>query len=250
MTAPESNQSSPYVDPSGLSLEIAQKLAQRSSVEYIPPPRLSIAHLFLWTTVSAVIMAIGRTSFRPEQETDVPGSAALETAYWCIMSGLLGLQVTGLCIEAARRWRHGRVPLQPGEWLLVADGAIVVMSFSAFGVHQLFDSLVLLVPFGLGALMVLSIAARRIGAWNAWRWLIITSILAPIVTSLFIYESDARGMIYPAIQAAVWAVAVLRDQQEWPTRNWLHWTGAFTFIVAIALDLSWQIVWVIAMERQ
>jgi hypothetical protein len=253
--AEQPSQGSPFVDPDHLSLQLAQKLAEPTTVEYIPPPRFSIAHLFLWTTFSAVTMAIGRTFIGRLNMIEAEDSrmTALLTTYWCVTSAVYGLQATGLWVEVSRRRKHGRLSLQPGEWLLVAFGTINVAWIAAVGLYRLvldgYDSfaLVLGMLFLLVGLVMLLVAAVKVKAWNAWRWILLSSLVVPVFR-YFIFVDDGTYVFY-AIQAALWLTAVVRDRPQWHERNWLHWTGAFTFIVLLVFEVARDVAWRVMMHN-
>src|SRR5262249_51934879 len=83
-------------------------------------PRLSILHLMVWTATSAVMMAVMRMPREAEEEL-----STFVTAYRIGFAMYAGVVMGGVVMWIARWWRGVRFPTQPGEWLLVEQGATV-----------------------------------------------------------------------------------------------------------------------------
>jgi hypothetical protein len=84
-------------------------------------PRISILHLMVWTATSAAMMAILRLP--NEAAEQLP---AFLTAYRIGFAMYAGVVTGGVLMWIGRWWRGVSFPTQPGEWLLVEQGATVM----------------------------------------------------------------------------------------------------------------------------
>jgi len=87
-------------------------------------PRLSIIHLFAWTAASAVYLAVLRLMFslRPHQPT------TFVMASMVVMAPLQAVFLTGFLLFGYRWSRGWAFAREPGEWILVANGANVALT--------------------------------------------------------------------------------------------------------------------------
>jgi hypothetical protein len=106
---------SPFDDePVGAATPPAEKSAH---------PRISILHLMTWTATSAAMMAVLRLPNEAAEKF-----SAFETAYRVAFAMYAGVVTGGVLMWIARRWRGMSFPTQPGEWLLVEQGATVLLT--------------------------------------------------------------------------------------------------------------------------
>ena len=98
--------------------------------DHIQPPRLSILHLLLWTTVAAVLfkfnMAVAAVVLRAMAgmhgkmvATSIVNRVIAPTRVIMYAAGLVGL---GILIVSKIRGRRGR--LQPGHWMLAVEASL------------------------------------------------------------------------------------------------------------------------------
>jgi hypothetical protein len=256
----EAGERPPFVDPNGLSLTIAQKLAE--PLADIPPPRLSIVHLFLWTTITAVIMALGRSVFlRQQAEFESDGVHALSIAHWYMMSALYGLICSGLIVAVCRKRRSPTVRLEPGERLLVVRGISFVVQMATYALMNLLfgtesynvEMYVAIQAISLSADLALSVwAVVRTDRQPAWRRFFAIAGIAAVAnlvlmggTDAFIWLSWATVIFYVmvVIECVLLVLAIRGDRARSMTRNWLHWFGVFTFIFSTGFFVIWDILW-------
>jgi hypothetical protein len=93
--------------------------------------RISILHLMAWTATSAAMMAVLRLPNEAAEQF-----SAFETAYRITFAMYAGAVTGGVLMWIARRWRGVPFPTQPGEWLLVEQGATVLLTLATIFVGE------------------------------------------------------------------------------------------------------------------
>jgi hypothetical protein len=231
------------------------------------PPRLGIAHLFVWIAASAICLAGAR------QYSEAVGQQrlnAITTVLWSFDAPFRGACLAGLALFLYRCVRGAGFARQPGEWLLIIYGAAVtiwlVFQLAMGHTSRGDNNRSLAVVLGLMAMVtyvveaaLFAVAARRVKAWPAWQvafWLLfaiqiiraaqpfLTGILWSVVGGLSIFS--IVGFTYlPSVVASV--VLIIATLVDWPAsrrRPWTHWVGiaagvasGMTSLMAIAVSL-------------
>ncbi|HEV3024974.1 MAG TPA: hypothetical protein VGX76_21015, partial [Pirellulales bacterium] len=112
-------QPSPNDEETAIPQFVARPIAVRSREMASNPtaaPKLSIAHLLLWTATSALFFAVVRKLAKVP-----PGG--LGTVLVALDGLGVGSAWAGLCVFISRRLRGAGWKIEPGEWLLALVGA-------------------------------------------------------------------------------------------------------------------------------
>lgn len=228
----------------------------RRCVSFCPPPeRLSIAHLLVWTALSAVLLGVDRaTSHLPHIQ---PSSFTRLMSF--IYAPLFGAGVAGLVLMAWRLVTDGpRFPAQPGHWLLVIGGVQSLMHLSLFTFQaivqlgfswELFLAGRFVEELTCGTLLALAIRDSR----RIWRITFVIGLigyalqlLLTIITLLWLEPALLRvELLMHWIVFASCVIAAIDDctQRDW--RDYLHWTGLvvrltyLSLVTAIPYLLHW-----------
>jgi hypothetical protein len=258
--AQQTGQQPPLVDPSGLSFKIAQKLAEPGG--QVPPPRLSIAHLFLWTTLTAVIMALGRSVFlRDISEFESAGMRPFRIVHWYLLSALYGLISSGFVVVVGRKWRSPHVRLDPGERLLIVRAISFLVQMTAYAMMDLMlgtegrtiEMYAVIQAVGSSTDFLLAAwAVLTTGPHSAWRWFFAAGGLAAAVNLAFVASADVftwaswTSVVFyltAAVECLLLVLAIRGDRADSLARNWLHWLGVITFILSVVFFVGWGILW-------
>ncbi|MDX1946075.1 MAG: hypothetical protein SFU86_11815 [Pirellulaceae bacterium] len=240
----------------------------RLSIERRPTEnRLSIAHLLLWMTATALVIA----AVEPPEERPAPASKSAKLQSWVRQSApkilvllIAPLAGMGLAAQVLSIWRGYRLqeffPSQPGHWLLMLIGRLTALVvFVGFGwrIANSFD-LPELMPLLNGVLMVaflilaLGWLAQVIGdvrePWHwhlvfrifAW-WLLVGVLLPSCLAELspaFAVFSIALIVTPPAV--VVWAAGC--DLHQRLPCDIFHWCGIGAFLGIWAILVALPIV--------
>ena len=200
--------------------------------------RLGIAHLFLWVTSSAILMAADRfwyttSRYTSEQYMNVaPQLMALGT--------INGAAFGGLLLFASRRCRDNEFVREPGEWLLCGRGvyvaiwaAIYVLGAAAWRLSPGVPFVGHLVRYGgiAAAAAEPALFAALIFRQQRWSvWQITFSLLAALyccrVWSAVDPWSWRTFYDIPMIGSSLTVIAA--SITEWGrsvNRPWTHWAG-------------------------
>ncbi len=213
----------------------------------------------LWTFWTAVFLGVYRTAYDEIYEgwsLELRFSLRVLLVLFGILFGAIGASATALIHAGIRR----NFPMlrYPGYWLLLIQaGAFgssmtyytVVRVSEQFGRGVLTDVLGLLVS-GFFAAVLYTLAARRL---KELRWKCLLGTQAALTTlHCLAYAAisfvpfmlfDIYGRLYPLLQfgsapLAVWVIVVaVADLVQGQRRDWLHWTGVITFVVAKVIAL-------------
>jgi hypothetical protein len=187
----------------------------------MPRPKLSIAHLMLWTLGTAVVLALSRTqiSFLEDPQgfpSEFPKSDKLSTFFRLsaiVSAPFGGIAVALLLVIVGRLYRRNTLPLcEPGHWILLVSGVMIVLNACTHLVHHaVFQYLVLnahplvrtlgwQVPQGMSFLVA---AALFLLAWRGtpqpprWRFYFLASVammvIAAVVPVVFITLQWSQG---------------------------------------------------------
>jgi hypothetical protein len=212
------------------------------------PERLSIAHLLVWTALSAVLLGVDRaTSQLPHVE---PSSFGRLISF--IYAPLFGAGVSALLLTAWRLATDGpRFPAQPGHWLLVISGVQSLLHLGTFLIQAVVQAgfgweLLLAGRFveelTCGTLFVLAIRESH----RLWRITFVAGLigycLGLLLTvgacfKLFHPENLHVEFVIHWIVLTVCAFAVADDWATHNSRDYLHWTGLvvrFTYLSLVA----------------
>lgn len=212
----------------------------------LQPERLSLAHLFVWTALSAVLLAFDRaTSQAPTVE--ISNFGRIMAFFY---APLFGASVSALGLMAWRLTNGGpRFPVQPGHWLLVISGVQSLLHLS-IGVIQAtaplgFSWELLLLgrlcdELACGTLLWLACRDTRrmwrvafvIGFWGCVFGLVNTTcVLVWVVTPALFY---AEFFVHWVVMMAC-LIAVCGDLATQPQRDYLHWTGIVVRLTYLSL---------------
>ena len=94
-----------------------------------PKPRLSILHLMVWTGLIAAMIGLfrGLCLLLPRSPS------AGEMVVLSLLAVYSGMALGGIVLLALRRFRGMRFPTEPGEWLLVVQGCLVLCGLGTLG---------------------------------------------------------------------------------------------------------------------
>jgi hypothetical protein len=229
-------------------------------------PRLSLVHLFAWTTACAVYMAI----LRPQLARSSSPSATL-TASVAITVPLHGLFLTGFLLFGYR-WLRGRAfAREPGDWLLVANGtatAIMLLNhlLGALAITGWLGRAPLLNLLPSAALaLVYAMASSLFKTLRYWRVTLLLLCVMPAlnfaleallrlfsgpipeVLRRFINFLSMNAHVYwytPVIYAGILvAGAAIIDVKRGIRRHWTHWVGIASVVAQGALALVFLLLW-------
>ena len=225
-------------------------------------PPLRIVHFMLWSTVSAAVLSV-MLQLRAEQIEQMLGREWLVYGLYALQAMVSGAGVSGLLLGAYRRLRGRRFPVNPGQWLLVANGLLTLWGLSYWAVVNWLDGPGL-GAFGsrinteavkelLFALNFAVIASVYTLGWlftpdpSAWRSLFQSLILMHAIAA-FVYLFDSayyhprRSLYVQGGLAALTGLGLIicvrtGDRTNGPY-GWLHWTGVGgTLLDALAMIL-------------
>lgn len=234
-----------------------------------PPrrPRLSIAHLMLWTLGTAIVLAFSRAQFAGFESATSGDSVST----YLRVSAIVTAPFTGIAMAfvIASLWRiYWRQPLpisQPGHWILFIVGIVFLLQAGEQIVDKaLFsylaedpDMTALLFLSSLSQAFIYGVTAglsfwawRRTREAPSWRFFFAATAaangltaLSPIVllVSMIIKQAGmpltiAFGIIFVPVSIA-WLIsfpwAVGRDLFCRERRDALHWAGAILILVLL-----------------
>ena len=214
-----------------------------------PPPTsppLSVKYLLVWTTFTALLIICRQlpATIFPQKHPTRPTEAAVAT----FESMLNAANIGGLLIFLFRRRPAPFVLKDPGHWLLVMQGATLIISvvlnlsyFLLFRVDPEFGPglVVSIVECAVGVLLYLvpAIEYRGERSWKLYFWLetfvnlAYGVMLTGIITSSWMLASAHLDLWIAAFIAAMIVpliVVALLDLVMRRRRDWLHWLGVFT----------------------
>jgi len=210
-------------------------------------PPLSIKYLLVWTTLTALLIVcrqLPATMLPQARHSTRPPEAAVAI----FESMLNAANIGGLLIFLFRRRPAPFVLKDPGHWLLVMQGATLIISVALdlgyFLVYH-FDPVlgpglvVSIVECAAGILLYLvpAIGYRGERSWKGYFWLETFVnlgygvLLIGIITSSWTLVSahlDSLIVAFIAAMLLLLIVVALLDLAMRRRRDWLHWLGVFT----------------------
>jgi hypothetical protein len=194
-------------------------------------PRLSIAHLLLWTTACALFFAAVKALAKVP-----PGG--LGTVLVALDGFGVGAAWAGLCVFVSRRLRGAGWPIEPGEWLLALFGMrLAVETLLKLTMSGQFHSLPSVLDALTSCLAVVPVFSRVLPApWKVVFYLLTGIYGLPLVhlclEAWLHWPHGALGGLADQIVAGqtllfglVVLPAVWRDWRTGRRWSWLHWTG-------------------------
>ncbi len=235
--------------------------AFQTPVERFTPPRLSIAHLLIWTAVMAVLLKLSLVFWHSQDVKNYLENASqfelifgFGSAAIMLMAHSAGLVGMGVILLARIRGAKGR--LQPGHWLLVAYTLnYVVLTLHMSRVTGLaFTFFFIRMAILVGTCLWAAFRSRGGRHWTAALCMLPAITLGKtvlvIVHSRFLGQyllSIIPNLIYYAAVGLVVLTAVVVDLRKGERRDWLHWTGAAIVAVEMLVGtgsmMLYLIVW-------
>ncbi len=233
----------------------------QTPVERFVPPRLSIAHLLIWTAVMAVLMKLSLALWNSQDVKNYLDGASQFERIFCfaaesimLMAHSAGLVGMGVILLARIRGAKGR--LQPGHWLLV----IYTLNYVVQALHMsrvpglAFTFFFIRMAILVGPCLWAAFRSRGGRHWTATLCLLpaieLGKIGLGIVLSRFLRMQMLAiipNLLYYAASGLVVLTAVLIDLYKGERRDWLHWTGAgivaVEMLVGVGSVLMYLIVW-------
>lgn len=215
------------------------------------PERLSIAHLFLWTTMSAALLGFDRALglWGPRDSSREIFGQVMAFCY----APLFGAGATAVVLAIWRRLRGGpSFPRQPGHWLLMVSGLSSITSlclralFAAVTTERWWPVDFLVVRFFalFVGLVVLVTAARSVsGYWRVPFWIGVGSALLSLLGSVF-FVVDEFWLVrnFDTFLYALLTVCVLTccaiDLAKHTPRDYLHWAGIGVRVIYTLLTIA------------
>ena len=221
-------------------IRIEPRVTTRRSEEKIPPPRLSIAHLYLWVTCCAVHLALVRTLL-PSDQPGVIGVALVS-----LEAMIAGAAWAGLVIFLTRRWRRSRWPIEPGEWLLAALGVHFAVEMMLTGrLGRAFAAPSAIVAAATACVLVLPTFTRLPARWRIAFYVLLAlqcaplAMLAAIVFGIRVYgwaEFTVKlPLLATVVNIAALGVVAYRDRVAAARHTWLHWLGLGTWLLVLGV---------------
>jgi hypothetical protein len=239
--------------------------------DHYQPPRLRILHLLIWTAVAAVLL---KCALKHDQL--IRTVEQVEHAHVCQNLGtraigsaldiLFAACLVGLGVLVISRLRGGSGRLQPGHWVLVAEGCVIAFVVPLVKVLRLVEmsstqslfparwftltvvGVVFLAILCRGGVYLLAAYRTRDGRrWRACFLLlgVVALFMAMDYADLFLSESRKRsGVSYISFDCAnvllclVALVAALGGLRA--GRDWLHWLGLVVLGGVPALEIAWE----------
>lgn len=210
-------------------------------------PSLSIAHLLLWTGCCALFVALTRNLTARQ-----PGS--LGGILLMLLALGNGTAATGLSITLTRSFRGAPWPVEPGQWLLAALGAVAIVEMLVEGASGTWVQHPQRIVEAVAACaFAIPLFSKRLA--SSWKWLF-AAISVLHAFPLLVAVSDAphvlaQTLVYLtssrlAAATAIGAVALAVSERTYPAatadraaikRCWLHWAGLMTAVWLAALSL-------------
>ncbi|MCE9554989.1 MAG: hypothetical protein K8T91_16665 [Planctomycetes bacterium] len=233
----------------GSDRQSVMNLASQVRLSHVP--RLSIGFLLLWTTSTAVVLAVMPTFGFPSYPRRV-----LDFAILIVSASVMGWVLAGALLVLWHAARRTLWPLEPGEWLVLGAAGTLVLRVGEQLTYRLLRWLALGDPFALISVQSISletvalagiatvfiagaIAQRHRIWWSAMLWAIAFATLP---------EMMPRAM-YPFVWTPPWATylggmillltlataGIISDWRRGEPRHWLHWSGVILFWLGSAL---------------
>ena len=239
-------------------------------------PSLSIIHLMIWLTASAVMFFqvrwINEIQFGRSQDVDgLPqGFATLQLVVGSIQAVFIGLEIAAVVALTQRFLRGGR-PLffQPGHWLVasavllsILQTVVYLIVSVAFG-GFVFDGsawssalalvylLISLIPVVFFCFAFFLVQSKR------WRVAFVVLVVAgvtqsiahtlPMMHEFFSGSYRTYSIVAAASQMATFAsqvavfVAVIYDLAVKHRRDWAHWAGIAAVFGSFVIHLFWLV---------
>jgi hypothetical protein len=231
-------------------------------------PRLSIAHLLLWTASSALMFALYRKMLPPEGAEGIGAGV-----YRVLLTGqlaygmLMGTAITGSLVVLRDAYHRSSHRPQPGEWLMLATS---VQALAAAVTWRLVEAYGALQTAGVGMLLsaaiwlfaALTYAAAGVATKEApvWRrsiyviatvFLIRAATVAPLAVGFLTEGTFALDVLFfrfsfaytvvqfaaPVVRLIALVAAARSDWRRRVRRGWLHNVGVTVLMLSWAIEL-------------
>lgn len=201
--------------------------------------RLQIIHLLLWTTATALVLAIDRKTSEPSNGELGKFPLIMALGY----SPLIGAGLAAWMLMFWRVWSDGpRFPSQPGHWLLLLTGIAgvvqqlvrVMLATSAAGTASIQAWLAIRLLGIVAAIVVYVLAIRESsGIWRSVFWLgLIANVASLLLTCAGFFHGES---LMAWLLTAVILIATVVDFRAGTRRDYLHWLGIFVRFAYLAL---------------
>lgn len=229
-------------------------------------PRLQIIHLLLWTAGTAVVLGAWRGPAN-ELPAELDLIRVLSMIQFFTVAPLLGAGVASLGVWAYRASRGIPFPFHPGHWVLVTLGLETLLRAGASMVWRglfggfLFDSGEIrfvvwaltwssISLIGVGLFLTAAVRVRAGLSWKVFlggqaahasaislRWAV-TALLPTWWPPL---ASFAEGVV-ACVCIVLLFVAAVGDRRQRTHRDWMHWLGVITALVAMLTHVTWIVI--------
>ncbi len=231
-------------------------------------PQFGIIHLFLWTTVTAVLLSIEL----PLWADELPRGGFIGYLWQkvsIILSSIMGaaeLVAAGVLLRARCHTMPRR--LQPGHWLVLIGALTMILHLAVWGtVRLVFDDWRAAGEIGFFASSIPAAAAVAVFALaavmlrDAWRWKILFGATALVKAAAFavalllladrllshqfsfmLYNALTLAAYLPAFVVILLVAAVVLDLPRRAERDWVHWLGVFCLGFGSAMGVASHIV--------
>lgn len=203
-------------------------------------PKLSIAHVMIWTGITAAMISVGK--FLMSTGNDTSFSFPAFAQYTVFASIVVGAWFFAVQYAAQSKAERGRIEIAPGHWLLLDSGFASAVSYISFtflishgmvGSYFAFSILIGAVSF------LLSLWAFRAYRHTNWKWLFVWGMVRAFQPLLGLFAASYFGQSYgyllqliSLIDVAFVIFAVVDDSQQQRVWNWLHWVAVIWTIAS------------------
>jgi hypothetical protein len=230
------------------------------------PPRLGLAHLFVFIACTGAALALQR-SFLDFLSKEADFRGYVQIGLSLCHAPVTGAAWTGLAVLVFRLFRGPRWNWAPGDWILASVGLGMLL-------HSAFDLLLrwVAVPERYGnyvgllnsavyfsaSMFTLVIGVLLLQRQVAWRLLLIALGLAQLPSLIFFAVITVRGgfdfwqtlfavrsvfvMVVHVFLALGIFFCVALDARNGERRAWTHWLGIAVALAESAFSIAWSVV--------
>ena len=224
-------------------------------------PRLGISHLFLWLTLTAILLAVSSNFTAP----DLGSLYTLISATSAVMSAT---SITGLWVLFRARPSLATMMCLPGHWIVFCQAivgiAVAIMmcvngqgwstppdwATSYYWTYRLWEMTLPMLVGGLAVATYAYAAYRNDGAWRLLfgigALLAFSEFIIPIGVSFFPTANPTVSFSLASygnflLCLAMIVVACFAEHRG-PRRDWVHWLGIVCLMMGIAFNILWSTV--------
>lgn len=245
--------------------------ASRAGDVAIRLPSLSIIHLMIWMTCSAVFFWQSQLTFEAQggiieelENTFLISYSTIQRLIGAISSVVSGAALTAAIALGQRKYQsRGPYAFHPGHWLLLGHLAAQLIQFAAGLLNAFYPefqlarantvnffwvlaSCVPMVPYAIGAFQSRGVAWRTLLSLLALGNFFQTAMFLVLVMGndygglLQILNSLANYLSLGVAFGMVVFATIERARGE--RRDWAHWTGVGTQTVNLAMIVFWMVM--------